>query len=91
MQTQFTTNIQIGDELRGINSERQGFEPWIQFYPYNGLANRRLQPLGHLSKDDFVNGLPFRGVSTIESARNAKRLVLSTGNWSTAGRYFLTP
>ena len=31
------------------DSEREGFEPSIQCYPYNGLANRRLQPLGHLS------------------------------------------
>src|SRR5665213_1522267 len=30
-------------------SEREGFEPSIRCYPYNGLANRRLQPLGHLS------------------------------------------
>ena len=30
-------------------AERGGFEPPIRFYPYNGLANRRLQPLGHLS------------------------------------------
>ena len=30
-------------------AERGGFEPPIQFNPYNGLANRRLQPLGHLS------------------------------------------
>ena len=29
---------------------RQGFEPWVQLLsPYNGLANRRLQPLGHLT------------------------------------------
>src|SRR6187431_3373818 len=29
---------------------RQGFEPWVQVLsPYNGLANRRLQPLGHLT------------------------------------------
>ena len=27
-----------------------GFEPTIEVSPYNGLANRRLQPLGHLSK-----------------------------------------
>ena len=28
---------------------RQGFEPWEEVYcPFNGLANRRLQPLGHL-------------------------------------------
>ena len=31
---------------------RQGFEPWIEVLgPYNGLANRRLQPLGHLTAD----------------------------------------
>ncbi len=33
-----------------VASEREGFEPSIRVYtPYNGLANRRLQPLGHLS------------------------------------------
>jgi hypothetical protein len=32
-----------------ILAERGGFEPPVRFYPYNGLANRRLQPLGHLS------------------------------------------
>jgi hypothetical protein len=30
-------------------AERGGFEPPVRFYSYNGLANRRLQPLGHLS------------------------------------------
>ena len=30
-------------------AERKGFEPSIRVSPYNGLANRRLQPLGHLS------------------------------------------
>ena len=30
-------------------AERKGFEPLIRVSPYNGLANRRLQPLGHLS------------------------------------------
>jgi hypothetical protein len=33
-----------------ILAERQGFEPWKQFDPFTGLANRCLQPLGHLSK-----------------------------------------
>ncbi len=32
-----------------IKAERQGFEPWVEEYPYNGLAIRRLQPLSHLS------------------------------------------
>jgi hypothetical protein len=30
-------------------AEREGFEPSIQVKLYNGLANRRLQPLGHPS------------------------------------------
>ena len=30
-------------------AEKGGFEPPVQCYLYNGLANRRLQPLGHLS------------------------------------------
>ena len=30
-------------------AERRGFEPPERVKPFNGLANRRLQPLGHLS------------------------------------------
>jgi hypothetical protein len=30
-------------------AEGMGFEPTIRYNPYNGLANRRLQPLGHPS------------------------------------------
>ena len=30
-------------------AERRGFEPPISCYTYNGLANRRLRPLGHRS------------------------------------------
>ena len=30
-------------------AETEGFEPSIRGKPYNGLANRRLQPLGHVS------------------------------------------
>jgi hypothetical protein len=30
-------------------AERGGFEPPVQFNPYNGLANRRFRPLSHLS------------------------------------------
>ncbi len=30
-------------------AESGGFEPPVQLSPYNGLANRRLQPLGQLS------------------------------------------
>jgi hypothetical protein len=35
---------------RRVLAETEGFEPSIRlFEPYNGLANRRLQPLGHVS------------------------------------------
>src|SRR6516225_8030398 len=37
-------------------AETGGFEPPIRCDPYNGLANRRLQPLGHVSGD----GPPYR-------------------------------
>ena len=30
-------------------AEEMRFELTIRYYPYNGLANRRLQPLGHPS------------------------------------------
>ena len=33
----------------GYMAEREGFEPSRGCYPSNGLANRRLKPLGHLS------------------------------------------
>ncbi len=32
-----------------VVAEGMGFEPTIRYNPYNGLANRRLQPLGHPS------------------------------------------
>ncbi len=39
----------LDDELK--ESERAGFEPAVEsLQPYDGLANRCLQPLGHLSK-----------------------------------------
>ena len=39
-----------GQELRvDLLAENGGFEPPIELSPYNGLANRRLQPLGQLS------------------------------------------
>src|SRR5262249_7085631 len=36
--------------VRRLLAETGGFEPPIRCDPYNGLANRRLQPLGHVSK-----------------------------------------
>ncbi len=38
--------------LRTFMAESGGFEPPEQVSPFNGLANRRLQPLGQLSGDD---------------------------------------
>ena len=35
----------------GVMAESGGFEPPVQVSPYNGLANRRLQPLGQLSSE----------------------------------------
>ncbi len=36
-------------------AEREGFEPSKGYYSFNGLANRRLQPLGHLSRLDKLS------------------------------------
>src|SRR5262245_28316734 len=33
----------------GSETEREGFEPSVEFYPYTRLAGVHLRPLGHLS------------------------------------------
>jgi hypothetical protein len=43
-------------------AEGMGFEPTIGFNPYNGLANRRLQPLGHPSA--LGKPIEWRGLTT---------------------------
>ncbi len=47
------TQVEIGPSETYVGLERMaengGFEPPIELSPYNGLANRRLQPLGQLS------------------------------------------
>jgi hypothetical protein len=35
---------------KNIFAERVGFEPTVQFNPYDDLANRSFRPLRHLSK-----------------------------------------
>ncbi len=35
--------------MGGVPTDRAGFEPAVEREPYAGLANRYLQPLGHLS------------------------------------------
>src|ERR1035437_4467477 len=38
-------------DARTRRAEREGFEPSIRVSTYAGLANRCLQPLGHLSRE----------------------------------------
>ena len=40
-------------------AEGMGFEPTIRYNPYNGLANRRLQPLGHPSCHVYATLIPI--------------------------------
>ena len=60
-------------------AERGGFEPPIQFYSYNGLANRRFRPLSHLSSTDFLaDGLERDSVARagkliVSNAQGVKR------------------
>ena len=67
-----------------------GFEPTIRHYPYNGLANRRLQPLGHPSTDEWVHGVCKASVS---GWRGQPRLTRRTRHKPAigTGSFFLTP
>ncbi len=38
-----------------VIAERVGFEPTVQFNPYDDLANRSFRPLRHLSKIPIIN------------------------------------
>jgi hypothetical protein len=51
LQKQKTTkmNNQIRRFLLKFMAETTGFEPVVVFNDYNGLANRRFQPLSHVS------------------------------------------
>ena len=44
-------SVRIGERLSAKLAEGMRFELTVRFYPYNGLANRRLQPLGHPSAE----------------------------------------
>ena len=45
-----------------IGTDRAGFEPAVELAPYAGLANRYLQPLGHLSRERrSVSSSPLDG------------------------------
>src|SRR5579862_2961347 len=79
-------------ECRAEVAEGMGFEPTIRFYPYNGLANRRLQPLGHPSTDEWVTAhaaehLAFRLMAVNRLSANDEQT-----HWRTApGRMTPTP
>jgi hypothetical protein len=58
-------------------AERGGFEPPVRFNPYNGLANRRIRPLCHLSNQLITShlsvnqGLPVtRGLDKLQQMYN---------------------
>jgi hypothetical protein len=46
---QLAKNLKYFNDFNVSLAETEGFEPSIQCYPYNALAKRRLQPLGHVS------------------------------------------
>jgi hypothetical protein len=59
-----TTSALIKNRPEGllfINGGREGFEPSIQYDPYDDLANRCLQPLGHRSMPKQGYQLPVIG------------------------------
>ena len=55
-------------------AERRGFEPPVGFYPYNGLANRRLQPtrppLQDVKHQKPQTYHPIHRVYTVQSGRS---------------------
>jgi hypothetical protein len=57
------TALGAAENLRKV-AEGTGFEPAIRCNPYNGLANRRLQPLGHPSTDEWC----LHGVCDVRSS-----------------------
>ena len=61
-------------------AEGTGFEPAIGFDPYNGLANRRLQPLGHPSTDEW-NDTAYAGKASTGAVEGCQRAI--------AGRFWL--
>ncbi len=38
-------------------AERAGFEPAVQYDPYDGLANRSFRPLRHLSESELLSAI----------------------------------
>ena len=44
------TQIKVIRAITIALAETEGFEPSVQMYPYDGLANRWFQPLTHVSR-----------------------------------------
>src|SRR5262245_379487 len=75
----FRVYLNGSGHVRRLLAETGGFEPPIRCDPYNGLANRRLQPLGHVSGD----GNPYRtgiSASTPRAQRAQKTRVRRGGS-----------
>ena len=55
----FSALIRTGLDYIGLwaVAETEGFEPSIRFRAYDDLANRCLQPLGHVSPNQLVGTL----------------------------------
>ncbi len=57
--TPMTKIAACGEKPSKLRWRREGdSNPRYGFWPYNGLANHRLQPLGHLSVSSSEAGLP---------------------------------
>src|SRR5262245_1691810 len=66
-----------------IETEREGFEPSIQgLAPYDGLANRCLQPLGHLSRRSDTIVWRARNVSDAAESAQVLRPRLHAVDWA---------
>ena len=52
-------------------AETEGFDPSIRFRAYDDLANRCLQPLGHVSANQKVT--PYRGADNALQERKINR------------------
>ena len=58
-------------------AEREGFEPSVEVSPYDGLANRCLRPLGHLSTGlSSMRGSQSSATQVDDRRKTSKRAVI---------------
>jgi hypothetical protein len=55
---------------KGSLAETEGFEPSVQMYPYDGLANRWFQPLTHVSGLQQYSGAYSEGLGQRQELSN---------------------